>query len=94
MSIIKIPIWVNLTNILIQFRKLTIFEDIKNILGRHLTIDIYHIKLGIFTDVGICVEFDINKGLLNKLLLQRKDSIWTQEMDYENTIFDIGSFNK
>ena len=53
-----------------------------------------HIKLGLFTYECICVEFNISKGLPDKLILQWKGSRWTQKLDYKNTSFQYWIFQQ
>jgi hypothetical protein len=61
------------------------FEGIENTLGRYFKIDLDWIKFGLLTYARIFAEINISKGLPNKLILQRKGSRWTRELDYENT---------
>jgi len=58
----------------IHFWELTVFEDIGNTLGRYLKTYIDQIKLGLFTYSHLCMDIEIGKELLNKVILQRKGS--------------------
>ena len=72
----------------LHFYNLLVFEDIGNSLGSYMEIDIKRgTTLSLSTYDHICVEMDLSKDFLDKLLLKWKYFRWNQVLSYENTIF-------
>lgn len=94
LTMMTIPtlIWVRIPNIPIHFLSPTTLEGINNSLGLFLKVDVEKIQKGIITFSCICVCGDITKGLLDKILLTWRNKIFTQLIEYENTLFRCISF--
>jgi hypothetical protein len=65
---------------------LTILRILGTLWESYIKTDIDRDTLGLSTYAHICVEIDLSKGLLNKLILKWENFRWTQVLDYENTI--------
>jgi hypothetical protein len=87
MSVTTTPVWVRLINFLLHFWSHQIMIDIGNKMGKHLKIDLERARTGLTTYACICVQMDISKGLLDKLILKWNSHKWIQILDYENTTF-------
>lgn len=56
-------------------------------LGKFLKEDNKPLSKDIYTFAKICVEIDLNQGLLDHILLLHKEKQWAQPLDYENSAF-------
>jgi hypothetical protein len=87
MVVSTMPVWVRLHNLPLHFWHRKALTAIGNSLGKHLKIDEDRAIRGIFTYARICVEVDLSQGLPDHITLNFNNSLWTQQLDYENTAF-------
>lgn len=70
MSNLATPIWVRFPNLPIHMRHPTFLEELGNLLGCFIKIDLERIMKGIHTFTHICVKVVLNEGLSDKILLK------------------------
>eukprot|EP00253_Pinus_taeda_P011765 PITA_11765 len=87
MVVSTMPVLVRLHNLPLHFWHRKALTTIGNSLGKHLKIDEDRANRGIFTYARICVEVDLSQGLPDHITLNFNNSLWTQQLDYENTTF-------
>lgn len=81
------PVWVRLHNLPLHFWHRKALTAIGNSIRKHLKIDEDRANRGIFTYARICVEVDLSQGLPDHITINFNNSLWTQQLDYENTTF-------
>lgn len=85
--ITKALVWIKLPNFPAHLWHTAVYRRIGNTLGSFLMGDFRWEHQGLYTYARICVELDLSKGLLEQISLKINDSVWTQNLDYENTAF-------
>lgn len=83
----KVPMWVRLSYLPLQFSFESCFEAIGDSLGRFLGVDEGSLRFQHTTFACILVEMDFKKGFPADLFLKVGERQWLQPMDYEGIPF-------
>lgn len=87
MVVTKMPVWVRLPNLPLQFCHNAVLTDIGNNLGKFIKPDHSRFGQSLFSYTRICIEADLSKGLPDKIILKHGIQKYIQTLDYENTAF-------
>jgi hypothetical protein len=83
---------VRLPNLPLHFYTPYFLLTLGNVLCKFIKIDIDQIPKGFVTFACICVEMDLNQGLLDMILIEwGENDPYIQMVDYENTAFKCRS---
>jgi hypothetical protein len=63
------PVWVILPNLPLHFYSSSFLPTLGNVLGRFIKTDTNRIAKGFNTFARICIEIDLNQGLLDRILI-------------------------
>lgn len=86
-SMTKMLIWIRLLDLPLHFWSSHTLEAIGSSIGKFLKNYLDRGKLGLSTYARICLEVDLSKGILEKIILKWKNTKWTIQLDYDNTTF-------
>lgn len=90
MEVTRMPVWVRLYNLSLQFWNEVVLVGIGNIIGRYIKTDTLRLEECVYTFAQIRVEVDLSKALPECIQLNHKQQKWTQHLDFENTAFRCG----
>jgi hypothetical protein len=77
MSIFKTLVWVRLPKFSLYLWEEDFLQSMGNYLGKFIKYDLSEEKNGLFTNVRICVEVDLNKGWIYQIFIECEYLKWT-----------------
>ena len=80
-------VWVRLPNLSLHMWNDPSLHAIGNVMGQFHNICLNTTKFFRTTYARICVQMDLNEGLLVELKIVNQEYSWTQALDYENVSF-------
>lgn len=87
------PIWVRSLNMLLHLLHPNILANVENSIKCFIKVNTERLEKGIVTFAQICVEINLSKGLMDKILIDWSEFIFFQPMDYEIKYHATGSVN-
>jgi hypothetical protein len=83
----KVPVWLRLYSLPLDYWFPSTFEAIGNKLGKYVKTSEATIKGRYTSYVRICIEMDVSGALSKAISMEFKDEEWIQNIDYEQITF-------